>query len=255
MPIGPSLDDTLIELVGAWIDAGAITDCASAEPNAGPGDEPNAVPTSEPIAAPVSQPGASPNQPASEPAGPPTLCDVGDLFATLCFMCHGANATVPDLTLEGMQAGTVVGAASQYEGETLVIVDSPDDSFLYQKIAGTQEVGQGGPMPIGGALSDDERALVHDWIEAGASTSCDGAPNQARRPEASRQASRRQHPRMNRRRSPAQTQVRSLRPSRPSRPRRVPSSFRDRTDSCEVDVAIFQPHCAVCHGAGGTAPS
>jgi len=96
-----------------------------------------------------------------------TLCDVVDgLFATRCVSCHDGDYQF-DLREDAARENLVNAPSTLYEGATLVIPGSPDESLLYQKIAGTHAPDQGGTMPPGSSVSSDALDLVYAWIEGG----------------------------------------------------------------------------------------
>jgi hypothetical protein len=102
------------------------------------------------------------------------------VFATQCSTagCHvgampagGLDLAAADLEAE------LVGMPGEFcEGTVRVIPQAPDDSLLYQKVAGQSPCGQA--MPIGGTLDAASLACIHDWIaglEPLACETCGGA--------------------------------------------------------------------------------
>lgn len=87
--------------------------------------------------------------------------------------CHGSKGKAGKLDLSAAVAwDNVVNAASSNSRDKRVLPGSADDSFLYQKLLAATKPGSvqvaGSPMPLGGALSEDELAAVKIWIDEGA---------------------------------------------------------------------------------------
>jgi hypothetical protein len=120
-----------------------------------------------------------PEAPGPEPPGPEpsaTLSgDVQPIFSTNCALsgCHaGLNAVLGQDLSTGRTFASVVDIPS-VEAPSLRRVRPflPDSSYLVHKIQGTQVSvgGSGARMPlIGGALTEDEIAVIRAWIAAGA---------------------------------------------------------------------------------------
>lgn len=127
--------------------------------------------------------GVEPLRPPAADAGPiPEGCEdvfpAVQVFATSCAVsgaCHVPGGQYPDLSREGVRS--LVGAPSRVlDGETLVVANDPDASFLFRKVSGTQGEGGGGLMPIGTDEPIDAVSTLRAWIEAGAPTTCAGEP-------------------------------------------------------------------------------
>ena len=76
-----------------------------------------------------------------------------------CYVCHGDGAKESDLDLrtrESILAGGKHGPS--------VVPGKPSESLLYLHVSGTA----GPPMPLGGALEDDQIMAIRDWVEQGA---------------------------------------------------------------------------------------
>ena len=98
-----------------------------------------------------------------------TACAV---FVAHCVSCHDGTLVSPDLR-PGTQA-SLVGAPSGYVPNTLVVAGDPEASFLYRKMAGTQDPFEGGAMPPPYRVSAAELEVVRAWIAGGAADDCDG---------------------------------------------------------------------------------
>jgi hypothetical protein len=86
--------------------------------------------------------------------------------------CHGeAKVGGLDLRLEASYEG-LVDVASTNSAQKRVQPGAPGDSYLFQKLRAATEPGSvsitGSPMPLGGALSEDELEAVKLWIAKGA---------------------------------------------------------------------------------------
>lgn len=82
--------------------------------------------------------------------------DIQPLFEESCGACHSSSAKLAELQVtayEPLMAGGQSGPA--------VAPGDPDASRLWQQI-------RSGAMPLVGELGDDEKALIYDWIAAGA---------------------------------------------------------------------------------------
>ncbi len=100
-----------------------------------------------------------------------------DVFADNCASCHttgqmGTTFFADDAAM----LRAAVGADSAYPGTVKVVeANKPENSTLFIKISGGSPrysapdgTRVGGPMPQGGALSDEQRKLFKDWICTGA---------------------------------------------------------------------------------------
>ncbi len=94
---------------------------------------------------------AAPPPPADEDLEASALA----LLEKRCLACHnsGTKSSGLDLsTLAGARRGGAKGPA--------LVEGAPDESLLYRRVAA-------GEMPLGNPLPDEERELLHRWIEAG----------------------------------------------------------------------------------------
>lgn len=91
---------------------------------------------------------------------------VAALFAERCTMCHGGAA--PTL---GLDLGDLEGALRGSDRGPVVVPGDPEASELVMRLRGTSQP----RMPLTGPpyLSDEQIALVVDWIAAGAPTASD----------------------------------------------------------------------------------
>src|SRR5690348_10987297 len=81
--------------------------------------------------------------------------DVQPIFQKSCVMCHGALTQMAGLRLDAKQSVLT----------RVVIPGKPEESKLYQRVAGIGDVAR---MPMGGRLADQQIATIKSWIEQGA---------------------------------------------------------------------------------------
>ncbi len=81
--------------------------------------------------------------------------DVQPIFQKSCVMCHGALTQMAGLRLDAKQSVLT----------RVVIPGKPEESKLYQRVAGIGDVAR---MPMGGRLADQQIATIKAWIEQGA---------------------------------------------------------------------------------------
>lgn len=98
--------------------------------------------------------------------------DVVPIFKTSCVMCHLPGAEPGGLALHPKGGyRNLVGVKSMQSPLPRVTPGSPEDSYLYRKLVGTQVAagGTGERMPFGDAsLSKEQIAVIRRWIEDGA---------------------------------------------------------------------------------------
>jgi hypothetical protein len=97
-----------------------------------------------------------------------TLSMIQDnIFTPHCFGCHPPNRNL-DLTV-GKTYAQIVGIASNEQSYFMrVKAGQWENSYLFQKVAGTAGI-SGARMPLGGPyLSDEDIELIRAWIIAGA---------------------------------------------------------------------------------------
>lgn len=112
-------------------------------------------------------------QGAAEAAGDVNfLRDIVPIFKTSCVMCHLPDAEPGGLALHPKGGySNLVGVKSTQSPLLRVAPGSPEDSYLYRKLLGTQVAagGTGERMPFGDApLSNGQIEFIRRWIEAGA---------------------------------------------------------------------------------------
>jgi predicted CxxxxCH...CXXCH cytochrome family protein len=102
-------------------------------------------------------------------------CGVQQIFHDDCLTCHSTSGALGSLDLETDPYTALVDVPAAADGTlTLVIAGDPDNSFLVQKIEGTQASGLGGRMPAGTPLPQTSIDLIRKWITDGASDVCTG---------------------------------------------------------------------------------
>jgi len=85
--------------------------------------------------------------------------DIQPILKQQCYVCHGDGAKESDLDLrtrESILQGGKHGLA--------VVPGKPSESLLYLHVSGSA----GPPMPLGGALEDEQIMAIRDWVEQGA---------------------------------------------------------------------------------------
>ena len=87
---------------------------------------------------------------------------VADLLAERCARCHGPDSETPKATRHWADAKDLAGTVRD---EDLIVAGDPDSSDLYLAIS-FEEM----PPPDSevAPLSDEEKALIADWIRDGA---------------------------------------------------------------------------------------
>lgn len=93
--------------------------------------------------------------------------DIRPILAARCLYCHTPTGATPiGFQLAGLDLGSYATLrAGGVDGPTVVAGD-PCSSILYLKLSPGPPFGS--RMPLGGALSDAQLQLVHDWIAEGA---------------------------------------------------------------------------------------
>ena len=143
MPPGGLLDAALLSRVRAWVADGADDTC----------DAPTPTPTDTGAAG--------------------GWCGVQGVLRSNCVVCHSTASALGGLDLETDAHAALVGVVGAY-GEVLVSPGDSDASFLITKLEGEQGA-SGDPMPPGALLDATVVARVRAWIDAGATTECDGS--------------------------------------------------------------------------------
>ena len=106
-------------------------------------------------------------------AGPVSFArDIQPIFNDKCVSCHNLNTFAGGLNLsEGVAYKSLVNAKSDQSTRYYVSPGSPDNSYLVNKLLGTQSNvgGLGARMPLGGpVLPDSQITLIRQWINQGA---------------------------------------------------------------------------------------
>ena len=102
----------------------------------------------------------------------PTLDDVhSQVFSMTCAgsTCHIGGSAYPSFEADGNLHSRLMGPSTQ-TGLNIIEPSSPDDSYLWHKVSGTQTSvgGSGSQMPLTGDLTSDQMDLIEEWILAGA---------------------------------------------------------------------------------------
>lgn len=111
---------------------------------------------------------------SASPAAPPSCADfetmVQPIFNNNCIRCHAGVSAPRDLHLDSYQ-GVMAGGLTGSE----IVACQPSGSLLYRKIS-EDAPPVGARMPFGGPyLSDNQIALIQQWILEGAQSSCGSA--------------------------------------------------------------------------------
>ena len=174
MPIGsPGLDAPLAAHIRAWVEAGAPDGAygVCGEDTGGSDVVEDVVDVVEDPGAPtdegsdtVSTDEGGGNQNCSSFAE--TVHPVLEAGGCTTTYCHGGS-TAPDLRLENALV-SLIGADSMYgNGLKLVVPDSPEGSFLIEKLEGSPP-SFGSKMPLGGSIAQSEIDVIRHWISVGA---------------------------------------------------------------------------------------
>src|SRR5437868_1043172 len=92
--------------------------------------------------------------------------DVRPILAARCFKCHGPDdgARRAKLRLDSLEGATTGGQS----GEPAVVPGKPDKSELVRRVLATDEKEQMPPAALKNPLSDREKAILKEWVAAGA---------------------------------------------------------------------------------------
>ena len=100
------------------------------------------------------------------------FCDVQAVFQVSCVVgCHSGLVPGGELDLD-TDPFNAVRYGTGTSGLTLVTPGYPEQSFLYRKMLGNLQIGEGGVMPPGGALDPYFTDVVARWIVNGAVNDC-----------------------------------------------------------------------------------
>ncbi|MDC0716733.1 hypothetical protein [Nannocystis bainbridge] len=108
----------------------------------------------------------------TEPEEPAPLsfeADIQPIFADYC-TCHGDGKPDPDLGIGRAWASIVGRPSDDVKGMDLVAPGATADSYLWHKIAGSQDEvgGEGKRMPPNDELQPGDVAAIQQWIADGA---------------------------------------------------------------------------------------
>ena len=97
------------------------------------------------------------------------FCAVQEIFEASCNSCHSpGGGPLGGLDLESDPYNAIVGVSSAAFGTVLVEAGNKESSLLWKKSGGTQGDSEGGSMPLGATVSEDNLAVIGAWIDAGA---------------------------------------------------------------------------------------
>ncbi len=85
--------------------------------------------------------------------------DIQPILKEQCYVCHGDGAKESDLDLR--TSGSILRGGKH---GLAVVPGKPSESLLYLHVSGSA----GPPMPLGGALEDEQIMAIRDWVEQGA---------------------------------------------------------------------------------------
>ena len=94
------------------------------------------------------------------------VTDIEPLVNAYCANCH-VNGNSGGFTFTYLN---LAGYSSQVPSMLLIDPGSPNDSYIWHKLNGTQGTvgGSGSQMPLGGSLTATELSLIETWILEGA---------------------------------------------------------------------------------------
>jgi hypothetical protein len=92
----------------------------------------------------------------------PTWTDDVEPILSACTGCHGSAG---GLTIT---YNNIVGVTDTQTGLSYIEPNSPEDSYLWHKINGTQSTVSGGSGSKMGNLNATQLATIEEWINAGA---------------------------------------------------------------------------------------
>ena len=123
------------------------------------------------LAAGCNQTAGTASQTTTNPVPPVTVvrlsADLQPIFNANCVVCHQGSSAPAGLVLESGQAyGKLVNQPSVQSGKMRVAPGSLENSYLVNKLEGTQS--SGNRMPPSGALPAAQIELIKRWISTGA---------------------------------------------------------------------------------------
>lgn len=93
--------------------------------------------------------------------------EIQPIFEARCTGCHVAGSSLLDLSADASLGQLVERPSVADPAQVRVVPGRPVDSLLWRKLL-CSDPGLGAPMPPGLPLSLFQRALINDWILAGA---------------------------------------------------------------------------------------
>ena len=110
--------------------------------------------------------GTEPQEPDAQIA---TLSSIQtDVFTPSCATHHGPSGTAAGLDLSaGQSYANLVNVPSTQVALNRVTPGDAENSYLVHKIEGRDGI-EGQPMPVGPPLTDEQIAMIRQWINAGA---------------------------------------------------------------------------------------
>ena len=91
--------------------------------------------------------------------------DIRAILSENCFACHGPD---PGTRKGGLRLDTEVGAKGDGKTKGAIVPGKPEDSELYWRLIATDALEIMPPVKTGKKLSDQEKALLREWISEGA---------------------------------------------------------------------------------------
>ncbi|MBF0350451.1 MAG: hypothetical protein HQM11_05435 [SAR324 cluster bacterium] len=147
MPLGgPYLEQTTIDKIKSWIDAGAPKTATS---------------TSSSSTSTSTSSGSTSTSTAKD-----TWTTIQSEILKVCTSCHGKTSPAAGLSWEADQYDTIVtNGKTSTTGDKIIAPGKSADSYMYKRITGKATP----QMPLGGPYLDDAKlARVAAWIDAGA---------------------------------------------------------------------------------------
>jgi cytochrome c551/c552 len=162
MPPGSGLSSDLSDVIAAWINDGASSECSDGGGDTGStgddtgdgGDDGGGDNGGDTDTGPAAADWASAKQ----------------VLTDNCLGCHSAAAapSFAGLDLETDPYNALVGVwSTQWKDQILVVAGVPEESLLYLKMTDTQG-SYGSVMPTSGALDSATTDIIYNWIAAGA---------------------------------------------------------------------------------------
>jgi hypothetical protein len=90
---------------------------------------------------------------------------VRPILSDNCFHCHGPDEAT---RMVGLRLDTQEGAFEKRESGSVIVAGNPNGSLLYQRIAATDAAQRMPPESSHKVLTDDQKRILKNWIEQGA---------------------------------------------------------------------------------------